>query len=206
MSRRSGGGGSRWSGAGQDSAGFARYLAALDARHEATGRQVILVLDNGAGHTSKASHGRAGRAGGLAGGDLAGPLQPAAQPEGAGVADASSGTTAAIWPRTLRAFVDERWRAAAAGRGAAATSSTRCPPWWLAGHRKEPTGRPPGRPKGAKDSPPPAPRAQELTSTYLVVCHASYAGFGGLASPPGFRVMPSLPRHLGVAGNPANHP
>jgi hypothetical protein len=26
------------------------------------------------------------------------------------------------------------------------------PDWFLAGHRKEPTGRPPGRPKGAKDS------------------------------------------------------
>ncbi|MBW3609051.1 MAG: hypothetical protein KY463_11975, partial [Actinobacteria bacterium] len=31
----------------QDSAGFARYLAALDARHAATGRNIILVLDNG---------------------------------------------------------------------------------------------------------------------------------------------------------------
>ncbi len=37
----------------QDSAGFARYLAALDARHEATGRKVILVLDNGPCHVSK---------------------------------------------------------------------------------------------------------------------------------------------------------
>ena len=37
----------------QDSAGFARYLAALEARHEATGRQVILVLDNGPCHVSK---------------------------------------------------------------------------------------------------------------------------------------------------------
>jgi len=26
--------------------------------------------------------------------------------------------------------------------------------WFTAGHRKEPTGRPPGRPKGAKDSRP----------------------------------------------------
>jgi len=36
----------------QDSAGFARYLAALDARHEATGRHIILVLDNGPCHVS----------------------------------------------------------------------------------------------------------------------------------------------------------
>src|SRR4051812_19588067 len=39
----------------QDSVGFARYLAALEARHEATGRQVILVLDNGSCHVSKAT-------------------------------------------------------------------------------------------------------------------------------------------------------
>ncbi len=29
--------------------------------------------------------------------------------------------------------------------------------WFMAGHRKEPTGRPPGRPKGAKDSRPRKP-------------------------------------------------
>ena len=39
----------------QDSAGFARYLAAVDARHEATGRAVILELDNGPRHVSKAT-------------------------------------------------------------------------------------------------------------------------------------------------------
>src|SRR5918993_1192976 len=39
----------------QDSAGFARYLAALDARHAATGRRVILVLDNGPCHGSTAT-------------------------------------------------------------------------------------------------------------------------------------------------------
>src|SRR5215218_9043408 len=39
----------------QDSAGFARYLAALDARHQATGRHIILVLDNGPCHTSTAT-------------------------------------------------------------------------------------------------------------------------------------------------------
>ncbi len=37
----------------QGSVGFGRYLAALDARHAATGRQEILVLDNGPCHTSK---------------------------------------------------------------------------------------------------------------------------------------------------------
>src|SRR5262249_4297297 len=40
-------------GARADSAGFARYLAALDARHTATGRNVILVCDNGSCQTSQ---------------------------------------------------------------------------------------------------------------------------------------------------------
>src|SRR5205814_3763935 len=39
----------------QDSAGFARYLEALDARHAATKREVFLALDNGPCHTSTAS-------------------------------------------------------------------------------------------------------------------------------------------------------
>jgi hypothetical protein len=44
--------------------------------------------------------------------------------------------------------------------GLAALGVERCdivdgvPNWWLAGHRREPTGRPPGRPVGAKDSHP----------------------------------------------------
>jgi hypothetical protein len=47
----------------QDSAGFARYLAALDARHDATGRNIILVLDNGPCHVSKVTqHALADRA------------------------------------------------------------------------------------------------------------------------------------------------
>lgn len=36
-----------------DSAGFLQYLDALDARHDATGRTMILVLDNGSCHTSR---------------------------------------------------------------------------------------------------------------------------------------------------------
>ena len=39
----------------QDSAGFARYLAALDARHTATGWHIILVLDNGPCRTRAAT-------------------------------------------------------------------------------------------------------------------------------------------------------
>ena len=41
--------------AAQDSAAFIRYLDALELRHLATGRKIILVLDNGPCHTSKVS-------------------------------------------------------------------------------------------------------------------------------------------------------
>ena len=33
------------------------------------------------------------------------------------------------------------------------------PSWWVAGHRREPTGRPPGPPKVAKDKVPRKPRS-----------------------------------------------
>src|SRR5437762_9533429 len=42
-------------GAGQDSACFARYLTALDARHAATGKEMYLAIDNGSCHTSAVS-------------------------------------------------------------------------------------------------------------------------------------------------------
>lgn len=41
--------------AGQDSACFLEYLKALGKRHRETGRRMILVLDHGSCHTSKAS-------------------------------------------------------------------------------------------------------------------------------------------------------
>ena len=64
------------------------------------------------------------------------------------------GTIWALRPPTLRDFVDEL------AAGLARLGGERCdiidevPHWWLDGHRKEPTGRPPGRPKGAKDRKP----------------------------------------------------
>ena len=37
----------------------------------------------------------------------------------------------------------------------------RVPGWFMAGHRKEPTGGAPGRPKGAKDSRPRKPHERK---------------------------------------------
>jgi transposase len=141
----------------QDSAGFLRYLAALDARHAATGRQVILVLDNGPGHVSKLSRAAlTGRAEWLEVISLA-RYSPELNPKEREWRTLKRDHRGHLAP-TLRDFVDE----AVVGLGR--LGGERCdivdevPAWWVAGHRTEPTGRPPGRPKGAKDTAPRKPR------------------------------------------------
>lgn len=145
----------------QDSAGFARYLAALDARHAATGRDMILVLDNGPCHVSKATRtALAARAAWLEVIPLArySPQLNPKEPEWRRLKRDHCGHLAP----TLRAFVD------AVAVGLARLGGERCdiidevPQWWLAGHRKEPTGRRSGRPTGAKDRKPRTRRAASL--------------------------------------------
>ena len=140
-------------GARADSAGFLRYLAALDARHEATGRRVILVLDNGSCHTSKISkQALAERAAWLEVIPLA-RYSPHLNPKEREWRILKRDHRSHLAP-TSRDFVD------AVAAGLAGLGGERCevidavPPWWLDGHRKEPTGRSPGRPHGAKDSRP----------------------------------------------------
>src|SRR5437773_9352733 len=145
----------------QTSACFLLYLQALDVRHADTGREIYLVLDNGPSHRSKTS-------------------QDALQERASWLH--------VIWlaryspelnrkerewkvlkrdvrshlASTLRAFVDE------IGAGLRHLGGTRSevvdhvPDWFIAGHRKEPTGRSPGRPKGAKDSSKRAPYRKNL--------------------------------------------
>ena len=136
--------------AAQDSAAFLLYLAALDARHAATGRKIFLVLDNGPCHTSKASRAALGRAGRVAARDLAGAVLPALNPkerEWRWLKRDARGHLA----RTLRAFADEILAGLARLGGERCDIVDQVPEWFLDGHRRPPTGRPPGRPKGAKD-------------------------------------------------------
>jgi hypothetical protein len=144
----------------QDSAGFARYLTALDGRHAATGRAVILVLDNGPCHLSRITQAAlAARADWLEVIPLA-RYSPQLNPKEHEwrILKRDHRTHLA---RSLRAFVDE------VAAGLRTLGGERCeiidevPQWWLDGHRKEPTGRPPGRPKGAKDR---KPRTRRVTS------------------------------------------
>jgi len=137
----------------QDSAGFARYLAALAARHEATGRQMILVLDNGPCHVSTATQqALAACTDWLEVIPLArySPHLNPKEHEWRTLKRDHRGHLAA----TLRTFVDEVTAGLARLGGEEALILDEVPTWWLDGHRKEPTGRPRGRPKGAKDARP----------------------------------------------------
>lgn len=137
--------------AAQDSAAFLVYLEALEARHAATGRAVYLVLDNGPCHTSKASReGLAARAAWLHVIWLA-PYCPNLNPkerEWRWLKRDARGHLA----RTLRAFADGILAGLARLGGERCDLVDHVPQWFLDGHRRPPTGRKPGRPKGAKDS------------------------------------------------------
>jgi transposase len=145
----------------QDSAGLARYLAALDAHHQATGRQVILVLDNGPCHTSRATQrALAARATWLEVIALA-RYSPHLNPKEQEWRRLKRDHRGHLAP-TLRTFVDEVAAGLAHLGGEACLILDEVPQWWLDGHRKEPTGRPPGRPTGAKDRQPRQRRAKKL--------------------------------------------
>lgn len=146
--------------AGQDSACFSLYLRALDVRHEATGKEVFLVLDNNSCHTSKASRAAlAERSGWLRVIWLArySPHLNLKEREWRTLKrDARSHLA-----RTLRGFVDAILEGLGNLGGARLDIVDEVPEWFIAGHRKAPTGRPPGRPRGAKDLRPRKPYSRK---------------------------------------------
>jgi transposase len=151
--------------AGQDSACFGRYLAALDARHTATGKEMYLAIDNGSCHTSAASRAAlATRADWLHVIWLAkySPELNRKEREWRVLKRDARGHLAPSW----RAFVDSIVEGLRQLGGERLDILDEVPAWFLAGHRREPTGRPPGRPKGAKDSYKRAPYRQR-TDTNL---------------------------------------
>jgi hypothetical protein len=139
--------------AGQDSACFLLYLQALDARHAATGRAVFLVLDNGPSHTSKVS-----RAALAARDAWLHVIWLARYSPQLNLKEREWRTlkrdVRSHLARSLRDFVDEILQGLRQLGGARLDIVDQVPAWFLAGHRKEPTGRPPGRPKGTKDRQP----------------------------------------------------
>jgi hypothetical protein len=140
----------------QDSAAFARYLRALDGRHVATGKELFLVLDNGPCHTSRASQDAlAARADWLHVIWLA-RYSPQLNPKEREWRYLKRDARGHFAP-TLRAFVDGIRDGLDRLGGDRREIIDEIPDWFLDGHRRPPTGRPPGRPKGAKDSRPRAP-------------------------------------------------
>jgi transposase len=135
----------------QDAAGFERYLAALDTRHQAGGKAIYLVLDNGSCHTSQVSNAAlAARAEWLHVIWLA-RYSPELNPKEREWKPLKRDARSHLAP-SLRAFVDDIVEGLHGLGGTRRDIVDEVPTWFLAGHRREPTGRPGGRPQGAKDS------------------------------------------------------
>ena len=135
-----------------DSAGFARYLEALDERRAATGRDVILVLDNGSCHTSKRSQqALADRAAWLEVVPLA-RYSPELNPKEREWRWLKRDHRSHL-AGDLRTFVSELVAGLHRLGGERCDIVEAVPDWWLAGHRTPPTGRPVGRPKGSRTPP-----------------------------------------------------
>jgi transposase len=146
--------------AAQDSAAFQLYLDALDQRHLETGRAVFLALDQGSAHTSEVSRAAlAARAAWLHPIWLAksSPELSRKEREWRYLKRDARGHLA----RDLRTFADEIVGGLCRLGGERLDVVDRVPDWFIAGHRRPPTGRPPGRPRGAKDS---VPRARRRTN------------------------------------------
>jgi len=137
--------------AAQDSAAFLLYLEALDDRFAATGRKIFLVLDNGPCHTSKASraalHARAAWLHVL----WLAPYCPHLNKKEREWRWLKRDVRGHL-DRTLRGFADTILAGLEGLGGERCDLVDHVPQWFLDGHRRPPTGRPPGRPKGSKDS------------------------------------------------------
>lgn len=142
---------------GQDSACFLRYLGVLERRRRETGREVFLALDNGSAHTSKVSRAAlAERAEWLHVIWLA-RYSPHLNPKEREWRYLKRDCRSHL-ADTLRGFVDEILAGLKRlGGGGRLDIVDRVAQWFIAGHRKAPTGRAPGRPKGSKDSRPRKP-------------------------------------------------
>lgn len=140
-------------GVGQDSDRFLAYLDVLEQRHMETNREVFLVLDNGPCHTSKTSRAAlAARSTWLHViwlSRYSPQLNPIEREWRRLKQDCRSHLA-----RTLRTFVDEIIAGVRQLGGTRQDIVDQVPQWFIDGHRREPTGRAAGRPKGAKDSYP----------------------------------------------------
>ena len=142
---------------GQDSACFLRYLEALDRRRQETGREVFLALDNGSAHASKVSRAALAERGEWLRVNWLARYSPHLNLKEREWALPEARFCRSHLADTLRGFVDEVLAGLCRLGGTRLDIVDRVAEWFIAGHRKKPTGRPPGRPKGSKDSRPRKP-------------------------------------------------
>ncbi len=127
------------------------------ADYRGTGREVTLMLDNGPCHTSKASRvALAERAGWLKTIWLA-RYSPHLNLKEREWRYLKRDARSHLAEESLCGFVDGILAGLKRLGGARLDIEDRVVEWFIAGHSKAPTGRPPGRPKGAKDSRPRKP-------------------------------------------------
>jgi transposase len=145
----------------QTSACFGDYLEVRERRHVETGREVSLVLDNGPCHASKVSGAALEARAACRHVIWLARYRPHVNPKEREwrylKRDARSHLT-----HSLRAFADEMLAGLARLGGERLDIVDHVPDWFLEGHRHAPTGRPPGRPKGAKDRQPRKPYRNNL--------------------------------------------
>jgi len=150
--------------AGQDSECFALYLEALDARRTATGKEEFLVMDHGSAHTSKASRARLEERRNWLHPVWLARYSPHLNPKEREWCTLKRDVRSHL-ADGLRAFVDDILEGLGRlGRlgGGRLDIVDQVPQWFIDGHRKAPTGRQAGRPKGAKDSRPRKPYDKNL--------------------------------------------
>ncbi len=147
--------------AGQDSACFELYLEALDTRHERTGKEIFLAIDNGSCHSSKRSRAALCERKEWLHAIWLSRYSPQLNKKEREWRYLKRDVRSHL-PGSLREFIDEIKRGLERLGGAAIDIVDKVPDWFIAGHRKAPTGRPAGRPKGSKDSKPRKPYRKNL--------------------------------------------
>jgi len=126
-----------------------------------TGRGIYLAIDNGPCHTSKASRAALAERQTWLHVIWLARYSPQLNPKEREWRRLKQDCRSHL-ARTLRSFVDEILAGVRCLGGTRLEIVDQVPQWFLDGHRRAPTGRPPGRPKGAKDASPRRTRTANL--------------------------------------------
>jgi transposase len=165
--------------------GRSLYLAALQHRHHATGKEVYLVIDNGPAYTSKVSLATLQERVAWLHIVWLARYSPELNPKEREWKRLKRDVRSHLAP-TLRTLVDEIAAGLRYLGGTRIDGMDQVPAWLIAGHRKQPTGRPAGRRTGAKASYTRAPYRKEAPG--------DVAPWDGLRWANGRIALPGWPR------------